>query len=170
MAVVLDATVGGASANTYVDESEADAYFETFHWFAATWAGFGSTEKAQRLIEAARAIDSLDFVAEKADEDQALEFPRSTQDDTAEIPPEVRKAQMEAALFDWRERDPETGSREPGIKRFEAAGKVEIEFESGGRTPRDGLALLGASEDRIRALLRDWLGAGASANNFAIIR
>jgi hypothetical protein len=174
MAATIDATVSGTDSNSYVTEAESNSYFETFHWFASTWAGFSSEIKAQRLIEAARALDSgYDFTGEKTDVDQALEFPRTTQEDTAEIPAKVKRAQMEMTLLHWRERDSTTGQREPGLKAFEAAGKVKVEFETGGRAPKDKSGLLGGSEDRIRRLLKEWLVGGDASignNNFAIIR
>lgn len=171
MPATIDATVGGASANSYVSLAEALAYYETIHWFEATWTGLADdTARTQRLIEAARALEVYDYTGGKVAETQALSFPRSTQDDTAIIPPEVKQAQLEVLLYQERERDADTGQREPGIKSFSAAGKVSVEFETGGRTPRDTGGLLGASEDRIRQLLRHWLAAGSGANNIAMFR
>lgn len=107
MAVTLDATVGGASANAYADLSEADAYFEE-RLETADWDGATSEDKQRALIMATRRIDQETFEGSKADldpEDQSLEWPRVGADgpnghvfDNDELPARLKQATYELAL------------------------------------------------------------------------
>lgn len=55
--MALDATVGGASANSYVTVAEADAYFAD-RPFSETWSGLSAGEKEASLITATRTIEA----------------------------------------------------------------------------------------------------------------
>jgi hypothetical protein len=60
MAFVLDATIGGASSNSYLTIAEADAYLES-NYYASAWfmASTTNTIKDQLLAMATRGLDTL---------------------------------------------------------------------------------------------------------------
>lgn len=104
MPASIDATVGGASANSYVTVAEADAYFEA-RLNVAAWDDATADQQIRALIQATRRIDAEDFRGEKANTAQALEWPRYNvldRDgyfyDEGVIPPVVKHAQCEMAL------------------------------------------------------------------------
>jgi len=103
--VVLDATVSGASANTYVTLAQADAYFDE-RLDSTDWTGATDNNKGKALVQAARRLDQIRWVSIKADADQKLQWPRSAavdEDgntvDSDEIPQCIKDAQCEMALF-----------------------------------------------------------------------
>jgi len=75
VAAVIDATLGGASANSYVTLADADAYFETTP-DSATWDDKTNDQKNRALISATRWIDALSFYGDCCSETQALKWPR----------------------------------------------------------------------------------------------
>ena len=56
MAIVLDATVGGSSANSYCTRAEGDTYHEA-HLYATAWTGATSGNKDAALVWATRMLD-----------------------------------------------------------------------------------------------------------------
>lgn len=108
MAVVIDETVGGASANSFVSLAEADAYMES-RLNASTWESSASTDDKNRaLVEATRMLDTLAWAGRTAADTQALAWPRDwvvdpdspTQDyfDNDELPQRLKDATMELAF------------------------------------------------------------------------
>lgn len=79
----------------YATEAEAQTYLDTYKIFYRAWTDSSSTDHVKALNQATYIIDRLNFVGEKADEDQALQFPRGT--DT-EIPDDIKNACTEIAL------------------------------------------------------------------------
>ena len=75
MAAVIDATLAGASANSYVTLADADAYFETTP-DSASWDDKTNDQKNRALISATRWIDALSFYGDRCSETQALKWPR----------------------------------------------------------------------------------------------
>jgi hypothetical protein len=79
MAIVLDATVGGAAANTYVTLAEATAIIDGFvqdadvqHW------GSGNTDSRNRaLFTATQRLDRERYLGARATDTQALQWPRT---------------------------------------------------------------------------------------------
>jgi hypothetical protein len=79
MAIVLDATVGGAAANTYVTLVEAQAIIDGFvqdadvqHWNS------GNTDSRNRaLFTATQRLDRERFLGARATDTQALQWPRT---------------------------------------------------------------------------------------------
>ena len=74
MAATIDATLKGASANSYVTLAEAEAYFETVphdeHWT-------GSDDAKNRvLITATRYLDAFEYYGKRCSTTQALKWPR----------------------------------------------------------------------------------------------
>lgn len=103
MAIVLDPTVGGASANSYVDAGGAIAYF-TSRTNATAIAGLTGDPLAQLLITAALRIDAENYRGMPTNATQAMKWPRvgvwhdgrAVASDT--IPTAVKYAQCEMAL------------------------------------------------------------------------
>lgn len=102
--MALDASVGSLTANSYVTEEEADAYFlERSN--ATAWST--STQKEELLITHSRLLDwMLQFKGAKVSELQSMQFPRtgvelpsgySVPSDI--IPTEVKTAVFELALM-----------------------------------------------------------------------
>lgn len=72
----LDATVGGATSNSYVDVSSADEYFDN-RLHTATWDAASADDRARSLIMATTGLDyRIDWDGIKADTEQALAWPR----------------------------------------------------------------------------------------------
>jgi hypothetical protein len=106
MPTIIDATVGGASANSYATLAEATAYFAT-RLYVDDWIDAASdTIREQALIMAAREIDRDDYIGYRVSDTQALKWPRSAAQkpdsfsyyDTDEIPQLIKTAQFEWAL------------------------------------------------------------------------
>lgn len=114
MASTIDATVGGASANSYVTLQEAATYFgDRLHKDA--WTNASAPDKTAALIWAAKVIDSrISWLGTRASSTQARAWPRayvrnpdpanSTADTTCcylpadAIPQDIKDAQCEMAL------------------------------------------------------------------------
>ena len=76
MVASIDATVGGADANSYLLITEADAYFDT-RLSATDWTDAGAQNKIIALIMSTRVMDKLwDWVSVRTDATQALDWPR----------------------------------------------------------------------------------------------
>lgn len=75
MPATIDATVGGAAANSYVTLAAADIYFETVP-DSSTWTNKTTDAKNRALISATRWIDALSFYGDRCSETQALKWPR----------------------------------------------------------------------------------------------
>lgn len=107
MALTIDATVGGASSNSYLTLAEAETYMEG-RGNKATWTAASDGDKNIALVEAQREITLLCFIGIRASDTQALAWPRDwaiNPDDpnyayyeNTEIPQRVKDAQAEYAF------------------------------------------------------------------------
>jgi hypothetical protein len=76
MAVVLDATVGGASSNTYTTLAEADSYIEG-RLYNTAWDAATDDNKNRALVWATALLDQhFDWEGVIYSDTQALRFPR----------------------------------------------------------------------------------------------
>lgn len=135
MPSVVVATVGSASANSYVTIAEADAYLDD-RLNASAWTGASDDDKARALFEAARELDLYPWKGSRVDSTQSLEWPRDyvespdipwatvEQADTyyylrTVVPERVRNAQVEIALEFLRAGTTDLSVRDAsvGIKR-----------------------------------------------------
>ncbi len=137
MAVVLDATVGGANSNSYISLEDAEAYFETRMPAATNWSATpapSDENKKKALITATRLIDQMvEWSGEITADTQALQWPRQdmvdargVDIDTDVIPAEVGYAVCELAdqlLATDRSADLTTA----GISGL-SVGSISIEF------------------------------------------
>jgi len=106
MALELDATLGGATANTYLTLAEAETYFEK-RLHSDDWDDATDAQKNEALAMSARMIDGMyDFVGTIMTTTQALRWPRGNVYDIdgryltpTEIPSPIANAQCEQALY-----------------------------------------------------------------------
>ena len=76
LTLVKEDGTGKADANAYADVTDGDAYHEG-HLYATAWTGATADAKAAALVMATRLIDAeYQFNGVKANDDQALQWPR----------------------------------------------------------------------------------------------
>ncbi len=151
----LDATVGGVSANAYVDVATADTYFDE-RLQATAWTSEDTDDKERALISATRRLDQESYDGEKANTAQALKWPRlwATDDDGDEwdgdeIPVIVQLACMELALaYLVADDSAEDPLRDTGLEQFDAAKIGPMDFTrdqsyQAGQLPKNVRRLLG---------------------------
>ena len=78
MAITLDATVGGANANTYISLSDANSFIEglVLNDDTTAWDNSSTDNKNRALFTAAQRIDREKFLGARVADSQALEWPR----------------------------------------------------------------------------------------------
>ena len=136
MAATIDATIKGASANSYVTLAEANTYFETVP-DSSTWTNKTDDQKNRSLISATRWIDSFVFYGDRCDDGQALKFPRNNyQVDGVElacskIPNNIKYAQYELANALANDTNAITGTtgKEGNIEQAKL-GDLEVKFST----------------------------------------
>ena len=123
MAVAIDATVGGANANSYLTLADAQAMIDGMVQNAdvTAWASATTDAKNRALVTATQRLDRERFLGARTDDTQALQWPRSgvrkpdtyintyavgfpfriTEDyfDDDEIPDQVKRSQVELAVY-----------------------------------------------------------------------
>ena len=123
MAVSIDATAGGASANSYMTLAQADAYVEAMISSAdvSKWGTGNDDSRNRALTAAAQRLDRERFIGARATDTQALQWPRTgvRKPDTyvntyatgfpfrisedyftdTEIPDQIKRAQIELAVY-----------------------------------------------------------------------
>jgi len=72
----VDATVGGAAANSYVTVAVADAYLDA-RLNASAWTGASAADQARAVIEATRTLDTFHWKGTRVNGTQALSWPRA---------------------------------------------------------------------------------------------
>ena len=79
MAVVIDATVGGANANSYLTLADAQAIIDGFVEDAdvTAWASATTDQKNRALFTATQRLDRERFLGARATDTQALQWPRT---------------------------------------------------------------------------------------------
>ncbi len=123
MAVTIDATVGGASANSYITLADADSLVEAMisSTDVSKWATGSTDSKNRALAAATQRLDRERFLGARTNSTQALQWPREgvrkpdtyiqsfshgfpfrlTEDyyTNTEIPDQVKRAQVELAVY-----------------------------------------------------------------------
>ncbi len=123
MAVSIDATAGGASANSYITLAEADTFVEAMISSSdvSKWTTGNDDSRNRALAAAAQRLDRERFLGARATDTQALQWPRTgvRKPDTyvntyatgfpfrisddyftdTEIPDQVKRAQIEMAVY-----------------------------------------------------------------------
>jgi hypothetical protein len=135
----LDATVGGASSNSYLTEDEADTYFEG-RLHSELWTDLTDDEvKESALIMATRLMDAYTcFTGTATNEDQALKWPRTGMynrngfaiaDDV--IPQDLKNATAELAMILVGEDVTlQSQAEADGLEKVKA-GPIEITWKDG---------------------------------------
>ncbi len=155
--MVLDATVGGASANSYLT-STAAADILSIHFGNECWENASNSDREKSLMLATSQIDECLFQGCKIAPSQALQFPRSDQELFGEIPIEVRKACAAQALAILK--NPETNgmndrqqAQAAGVKSF-TVGNFSENYQQWGGSQSSHLCL------EAQRHLRGWIKRG----------
>lgn len=105
MAFVFDATIGGASANSYLTVAQADDYFDS-RYDNELYTDLTDEEKQRLLVTASRRLDAEHYAGRSVTETQALQFPRVVAYDRNyypyqqnEIPVNLKNAVCELGYF-----------------------------------------------------------------------
>lgn len=98
--MAIDATVGGAGANSYVDLAEAADYFDVeAHPLASQWSALDEAAQEAALRRATWMVDQLRFHGCRASSTQRLQFPRVYKRWCADtIPQTLKDAVCEQAI------------------------------------------------------------------------
>ena len=123
MAVTIDATAGGANANSYITLAEADAFVEAMinSTDVSKWSTGTDDNRNRSLAAAAERLDRERFLGARATDTQARQWPRTgvRKPDTyvntyatgfpfrisedyftdTEIPDQIKRAQIELAVY-----------------------------------------------------------------------
>jgi hypothetical protein len=146
MAVTIDATVGGATANSYVTLASANSYMEG-RLNATTWDDATDDEKNRALVEATHELEVQPWDGTRVTTTQALAWPRQwvvNPDDpnyndysTTVIPSRVTTAQMELAFQFIKSGTTDVAALDPtdGIIR-KKVDVLETEYSEHGRLVR----------------------------------
>ena len=170
MAVSIDATAGGASANSYITLSDAQAIVDGMVEDAdvTAWASATDDQKNRALYTATQRLDRERFIGARATDTQALQWPRTgvRKPDTyvntyatgfpfrisedyftdTEIPDQVKRAQVVLAVYLNNNKD---GIGLSGLEDFK-----NVQIGSLNVTP-DKTGAVGA--DRVPPLLERYL-------------
>ena len=151
---MIEATAGGATANSYVTVAEAGTYFAG-RLGAEPWIAADAATRESALRMATRALERLRWPGARQHTAQALSWPRSGVAWVADgtVPQPVRDAQCEEALA-WL--TPALTRR----RQLQTAGVTGAQVSDAREqyAPGDAAGLLSAEA---RALLTGWLALGA---------
>lgn len=76
MTLVLDDSVGGASANTFASLAEATAYMDS-RLNGSAWTSATEDDQNRALVEATRELSAMAWKGQRVTETQALAWPRA---------------------------------------------------------------------------------------------
>lgn len=101
MALVLDATIGGAASNSYDTLANAEIYFEG-RLNKANWDSQTDGDKDAALVHATTILDAEPYDGLKASTTQRLKWPRVEvlDDDDIEIASTIIPKEMKEAIFE----------------------------------------------------------------------
>jgi hypothetical protein len=141
VAATIDATLGGASANSYVTLADANTYFQTVP-DSATWDNKTDDQKNRAIISATRWIDVLSFYGDRCSETQALKWPREDYKvDGIElactlIPVGIKVATYELARALANDTDAITGTTgTTGLYDQVELGELKVKYKDSSMTP-----------------------------------
>lgn len=139
MALTLDASIGGAAANSYADETYGDDYHDS-RLFVTDWTGASTAIKEAALVWATRLLDThFEWLGGKYTLTQALRWPRfgaldrdGELIDSAELPTSLQNAVSELArLLIIGDRTIESGTE--GLSKLKVD-VIELTFDKLDRT------------------------------------
>ena len=160
MAVTIDATAGGASANSYITLSDAQDIIDGFVEDAdvTAWGSATDDQKNRALYTATQRLDRERFIGARATDTQALQWPRTgvRKPDTyvntyatgfpfrisddyftdEEIPDQVKRAQVVLAVYLNNNKD---GIGLSGLEDYKRVklGNIEVEPDKTGAVGAD---------------------------------
>jgi hypothetical protein len=141
VAATIDATLGGASANSYVTLADANTYFETVP-DSSDWTAKTDDQKNRALISATRWIDALSFYGDRCSETQALKWPRKNYKvdgitlACTLIPVGIEVATYELARAFANDTDSITGSTgTTGLYDQVELGELKVKYKDSSTTP-----------------------------------
>ena len=175
MAATITATLKGETSNSYVTLAEANTYFETAPE-ETTWDDKSDDQKNRALISACRWIDTLNFLGDRCDNDQALKWPRNNYHvDNVElvctaIPNNIKNAQYELARALANDTDAITGNKgTDGTYEEVKLGDIEVKYN----TDSQGVGTINNVFD-VYPWLQSYLGAyclgGSGAYQVRLVR
>ena len=175
MAATITATLKGETSNSYVTLAEANTYFETAPE-ESTWDDKSDDQKNRALISACRWIDTLNFLGDRCDNDQALKWPRNNYHvDNVElvctaIPKGIKYAQYELARALANDTDAITGNKgTDGTYEEVKLGDIEVKYN----TDSQGVGTINNIFD-VYPWLQSYLGAyclgGSGAYQVRLVR
>ena len=160
MAVTIDATAGGANANSYITLSEANTFVEAMisSTDVSKWTTGTDDTRNRALAAATQRLDRERFIGARATNTQALQFPRTgvRRPDTyvntysvgfpfrisedyfseTEIPDQIKRAQIELAVYLHNNTD---GISLSGLNDFKSVkiGNIDITPDKSGAIGAD---------------------------------
>lgn len=187
MAITIDATVGGANANSYLTLAAAELIVEGFVQDddVTAWASATNDQKNRALYTATQRLDRERFLGARATDTQALQWPRTgvRKPDTyintyavgfpfritteyytdTEIPDQIKKAQVVLAVYLNNNKD---GMGLSGIEDYKSVQIGTLRVESAGASS------MATGADRVPPLFERYLtGLRISGpGNFSIKR
>jgi len=175
VAATITATLKGETSNSYVTLAEANTYFETAPE-ETTWDDKSDDQKNRALISACRWIDTLNFLGDRCDNDQALKWPRNNYHvDNVElvctaIPNNIKNAQYELARALANDTDAITGNKgTDGTYEEVKLGDIEVKYN----TDSQGVGTINNVFD-VYPWLQSYLGAyclgGSGAYQVRLVR
>ena len=164
---MIDSTVSGASSNSYATLTEADSYFEGNPFFGENWISKSDAEKEYWLQSSTRSLDRMySYIGERAEADQALEFPRrfSASEFNITLDRRIKDAQLELIVLMNKELG-ETGNYtdqdQEEIEVLNGLARIKYAKKKDSRVIQRAF---GGSTSTVRSLVRPWIG------NRAIVR
>lgn len=172
---MLDTTVAGSAANSYVTVAEADAYLETTGYDLTGWTALGSGAKKERTLTlGCHVLETFPVKGSSAQEayydsvgwpetydSQRLKFPRD--EDTqpvygsAAIPAEVKESQCELAYLVVFQDFCKANPHEAVLDEISVSGDFRAKVSGGG-----GVLSIGApARSVILFKMREYLRRGA---------
>lgn len=166
MALVLNATPGDVSANSYCSVVEADLYLSYHPQVAVVWVEYDAQEKKiPALVTATRWLDEqYHWKGYKTTEGQALRWPRSGVEDRDgytldfdTIPVFLKHATAELARYiAVKDREAELDDASAGLRSV-TAGEVSVQFEKS-----DRFSVFPSSITKMIEPYLDWSSGGAT--------
>jgi len=165
---MIDNTVSGTAANSYVTVTEADSYFEGNPFFGSQWISKSDAEKEYWLKSSTRSLDRMyTYIGTRSDVEQALEFPRDINNSAHPsdiVERRIKDAQLELIVLMNKELG-ETGNYtdqdQEEIEVLNGLAKIKYAKKKDSRVIQRAF---GGSTSTVRSLVRPWIG------NRAVVR
>ncbi len=131
--MAIDATPGGANANSYISVSDADDYFSN-HLYPAEWDSADVSQKEKALKMSTRILDEkIDWIGLKNTKEQALAWGRSgVIDDGYDVPSTIVPDAIKNATAEFAKHLIADNSTEnadgKGLEKLEV-GSVKLTFD-----------------------------------------